>query len=330
MPQGNQAILQILPQTDKDTLATGWATATLLPFVSESLQGQVTRYGSSALSRKSQRDVALQRAGTINVSGGVEFEATNHVLHAVLPLAFATTAVDNAAGNSYKRTYTPYVGDAKYASIKVNDSEVTRMHLGMVLAQLSMAAEVDKLATISTTWEGIDVDPQDETNPGGAVPAKLVGLYFEQGRVTIGGTQVSAASFNVQINRNAKTDRFVLGSRRKRDVPVSTYDITGSVMLDANSIGAEKSALFKAALSTGTLDLELDFVDPDNVVDGQPSRFTVRVPYATIDWPEHNISSEDFIEGNVNFTSYAVSAPAPVVAGTTAEDQFSIVHTYAL
>lgn len=339
MPRGNQSSLQILPQTNKDTVANTWATASLLPFLSESLKAEVTKYGSQALRRNSQRDKNLVRPGTINVNGGIDFEATNQSLHVLLPLGFKRTAGTETATEK-DAIYTPYQGDATYASIKVNDGEVTRLYRGAVLSQMSFSAEVDQLVRLSTTWEGIDMTATAEANAGGALPATEYGLYFEQGQLVVGDAaltnteSVYVKSFSLDINRNATTDRFGLGSRYKRDVPVGVYDITGSIMIDANSFrsSTDKAALFKAALETKMLSLQLTFVDPGNTTGASatPSKFVITIPFGVIDWPDHNISSEDFIMGNVNFTSYAATAPAAVVAGTIPTDQFSIQHVYKI
>lgn len=338
MPQGNQAALQILPQVDKNTPNTDFVTATLMNFLSESLKGDVTKYGSQALARRSQRNKNLVRAGTVNVNGTVDFEATNHTLHTLLPLAFKRTAAAPVNG-THDAIYTPYVGDATYATIRVNDSEVSRIYESMVLSQLDFSAEVDQLVRLNTTWEGVKLRVQADSAAGGVNPTNEYGLYFEQGEVLFGDEQLTNAvpvftrSFNLSINRNAKTDRFGLGSQFKRDVPVSTYDITGSINIDANSLtpDTDKAALFKAAMETKMLSLRLTFVDPGNPVEGgKPSKFVLTVPFALIDWPDHNITSEDFLEGTVNFTSYADPAPAEVVAGTEPTDQFSIRHVYTL
>jgi len=337
MPQGNQSLLQILPQVDKDTVATNWATAYGLPFRSEGIKGNVTKYGSKALRRNSQRDKSLVRSGTVSATGPINLEATNVSLHTVLPLFFNGPAAELApVAGAYNRIYVPKIGPATYATVKINDSEVSRIHRGSVITELNLSAEVDDLVILDTTWGAVDLTPVNETNPGSAALPNEYGLYFEEGVVKIGDDVASLApafakNFSLAITRNAKLDRFGLGSRFMRDIPVGVYDITGSVTLDANSLDpADKAALFKAAMDTKMISLQLTFVDTVNLVGGQPSRFVVTVPFATIDWPEHNISSEDFIEGAVNFTSYAVTSPAAVVADTIPTDQFSIHHVYQL
>ena len=67
-----------------------------LPLLSESMQAKPTIYSSEALRNRPMRSRKLARLGTLDVSGGIELEATNHMLHQVLPLVFADN--QDAAG----------------------------------------------------------------------------------------------------------------------------------------------------------------------------------------------------------------------------------------
>ncbi|WP_164703595.1 hypothetical protein, partial [Escherichia coli] len=86
-------------QTAQGTPATLSASDYALPIRSESLQARPTIYGSEALRKQAMRDRKLARLGTLDVSGSLEVEATNHGLHIILPLVFGQVSNVTTVGS---------------------------------------------------------------------------------------------------------------------------------------------------------------------------------------------------------------------------------------
>lgn len=332
MARGIDSIVVIKHQSAQGTPATFSASDYPLPIRSESLQARPTVYGSEALRKQAMRDRKLARLGTLDVSGGMEVEATNHGLDAILPLVFtqsadltqvgADTGVTWPTGN-YGKRYTLSTADLPYASVAVYDGEVRRLYTDMKVSRMALRSEINQLALVSLDLAGISI-AVDGTPVTGAVPATEYGLYFEHADVQIGDaggtlTSVPVRSFSLDINTNPNTDRFRLGSRFRRAVPTGRIDITGSVDLDANSFPGDPQKFYNAVLNGQFLQLRLVFSDPTNTVTYQDaanapqttnSQFVVNIPFALIEWPGHNINGPDIISGSINFTAYADGATA--------------------
>ncbi len=340
MARGIDSIVVLKQQTAQGTPATLSASDYALPIRSESLQAKPTIYGSEALRKQAMRDRKLVRLGTLDVSGGLEVEATNHGLHIILPLVFGqvsnVTQVGSDtgvtwSGTNYGKRYQLSTADLPYATVAVYDGEVRRLFTDMKVSRLSLRADINQLALLTLDLVGIQASV-DGTPVVATVPATEYGLYFEHADVLIGDaggtlTSVPVRSFSLDINTNPNTDRYRLGSRFRRAVPTGRFDITGSVDLDANSFPGDPQKFYNAVLNGQFLQLRLVFSDPTNTVSYTAgsttkttnSQFIVDIPFALIEWPNHNINGPDIITGAINFTAYA--------DGNTA---VSVTHIYKL
>ena len=340
MARGIDSVVVLKPQTAQGTPATLSASDYALPIRSESLQARPTIYGSEALRKQAMRDRKLARLGTLDVGGSLEVEATNHGLHIILPLVFGqvsnvtTVGSDTGvtwSGNNYGKLYQLSTADLPYATVAVYDGEVRRLFTDMKVSRLSLRADINQLALLSLDLVGIQASV-DGTAVVATVPATEYGLYFEHADVLIGDaggklTSVPVRSFSLDINTNPNTDRYRLGSRFRRAVPTGRFDITGSIDLDANSFPGNPQKFYNAVLNGQFLQLRLVFSDPTNTVSYTAgsatkttnSQFIVDIPFALIEWPNHNINGPDIITGTVNFTAYA--------DGNTA---VSVTHIYKL
>jgi hypothetical protein len=297
-----------------------------MPLRSETLRAAPTIYQSEALRRQAMRDRKLARLGTLDVSGGLEVEATNHGLHTLLPLAF--TVVNNITqlgphtsvsftAPEYGRQYSLDTSDLPYATVAVYDGEVRKLYTDMKVSGWRVRADINQLGLFGIDFIGINASV-DGTAVTATVPATEYGLYFEQAKVEVGDaggsiTEIPVRSFEINGNTNANGDRYRLGSRFRRTVPTGRFEITGSITVDANSFPGDPEKFYDAVLNGQFLQMVFTFSDPSNVVNythsggnaTTPSLFVVKVPFALIEWPDHNISGPDFIEGAVRFTAYA-------------------------
>ena len=327
MPKGVDAVLQMKQQTGKGVAATFSAADYAIPFVSESLQARPTVYQSEALRAQAVRDRRLARLGTLDVGGSVEIEATNKGLDLILPLVFADVTSDPAyTAPNYKKTYKPTLIEPPYVTVGISDGETTRLFTDCKVGSFSLSGSINQLARFSLEIAGIQASVNG-TPLAGSIPTVEYGLYFEHAKVKLGKAgqtleEIPVSTFNIGFNRNLNTNRYQMGSRFRRDINGQRFDITGSFSTDANPL-TDKQALYKAVLDAEWMELEVSFTDPTNQVTGgtgsEPSSFTIKVPYALLEWPGHNISGPDYIEGSVNFTAFAEGATAP-----------SIIHVYKL
>ncbi len=326
MARGIDSVVVLKQQSAQGVPATLSASDYALPIRSESLQARPTIYGSEALRKQALRDRKLARLGTLDVSGGLEVEATNHGLHIILPLVFrqisnlTTVGSDTGvtwAGTNYGKHYQLSTADLPYATVAVYDGEVRRLFTDMKVSRLSLRADINQLAMLTLDLVGIQASV-DGTPVVATVPASEYGLYFEHADVLIGDaggslTSVPVRSFSLDINTNPNTDHYRLGSRFRRAVPTGRFDITGSVELEANSFPGDPQKFYTAVLNGQFLQLRLVFSDPTNTVSYAAgsntrttnSQFVVNIPFALIEWPNHNITGPDIIAGAVNFTAYA-------------------------
>lgn len=340
MARGIDSIVVLKQQTAQGTPATLSASDYALPIRSEGLQARPTIYGSEALRKQAMRDRKLARLGTLDVGGNLEIEATNHGLHIILPLVFGQVSnvtqvgTDTGvtwSGTNYGRRYQLSTADLPYATVAVYDGEVRRLFTDMKVSRLSLRADINQLALLTLDLVGIQASV-DGTPVTATVPASEYGLYFEHADVLIGDaggslTSIPVRSFSLDINTNPNTDRYRLGSRLRRAVPTGRFDITGSIDLDANSFPGDPQKFYTAVLNGQFLQLRLVFSDPTNAVTYTAgsntkttnSQFIVDIPFALIEWPNHNINGPDILSGTVNFTAYA--------DGNTA---VSVTHIYKL
>ncbi|AYJ74765.1 major capsid protein [Thermus phage phiFa] len=340
MARGIDSIVVLKRQTAQGTPATLSTSDYALPIRSESLQARPTVYGSEALRKQALRDRKLARLGTLDVGGSLEVEATNHGLDIILPLVFGqVTTLDQVgadtgvtwSGTNYGKKYQLSTADLPYATVAVYDGEVRRLFTDMKVSRLGLRAEINQLAMLTLDLVGIQASV-DGTPVTATVPSTEYGLYFEHADVLIGDaggnlTSIPVRSFSLDINTNPNTDRYRLGSRFRRAVPTGRFDITGSIEVDANSFPGDPQKFYTAVLNGQFLQLRLVFSDPTNQVTytagGTPkttdSQFIVDIPFALIEWPNHNINGPDIITGAVNFTAYA--------DGDTA---VSVTHIYKL
>lgn len=329
MSRGIDSVLVIKQQTAQGTPATLTASDYAIPFRSESLSARPTVYQSEALRKQAMRDKKLARLGTMDVSGGVELEPTNYALNDLLPLIFQTQTALSQVGadtgvtfdpNNYGYEYSFDTGELPYATVAVYDGTVRRLFTDMKVSRASFRADINQLAQLSLEFVGINVSV-DGTPVAATVPSTEYGLYFEHASVLMGdagGTtvEVPVRSFNIDINTNPNTDRFRLGSRYRRSVPIGRIEVTGSITLDANSFPGDPQKFYTAALNAQWLQMEFKFSDPTNTVSYTAggvtktanSEFSIIVPFALIEWPGHNISGPDVIEGSINFTAFADGA----------------------
>jgi hypothetical protein len=311
-----------------------------MPLRSESLRAAPTIYQSEALRRQAMRDRKLARLGTLDVSGGLEIEATNHALDILLPLAFPKvdpiTALGSHTGVSFTapehgKVYSLDTSDLPYASVAVYDGEVRKLYTDMKVSGWRIRADINQLGQFGVDFMGINASV-DGTPVTASVPSTEYGLYFEQAKVEVGDaggtiTEIPVRSFEISGNTNANGDRYRLGSRFRRTVPTGRFEVTGSITVDANSFPGDPEKFYDAVLNGQFLQMVFTFADPSNVVNythsagsaTTPSLFVVKVPFALIEWPEHNISGPDFIEGGVRFTAFADGA-----------DGVTIEHVYKL
>lgn len=340
MARGIDSIAVLKQQTAQGTPATLSASDYALPIRSESLQARPTIYGSEALRKQAMRDRKLARLGTLDVGGSLEVEATNHGLNLILPLVFGQVStlsqVDSDtgvtwSGTNYGMKYQLSTADLPYATVAVYDGEVRRLFTDMKVSSLGLRAEINQLAMLTLDLVGIQASV-DGTPVTATVPATEYGLYFEHADVLIGDaggslTSIPVRSFSLDINTNPNTDRYRLGSRFRRAVPTGRFDITGNIEVDANSFPGDPQKFYTAVLNGQFLQLRLVFSDPTNQVTYTAggttkttnSKFIVDIPFALIEWPNHNINGPDILSGTVNFTAYA--------DGDTA---VSVTHIYKL
>lgn len=328
MARGTDAVAAVKKQSGLGQSVSLTGTEFSLPLVSESMQATPTVYGSQALRKRALQHRNLARLGTLDVSGGIELEATNQMLHDLLPLIFPnveddpdTVTFDGV--DTFSRTYTVGTDDElDYFTLFIWDGDVRKIYKDCRINSATIQADINQLARFSLDIAGVDV-AVDTTPITSNVPPLEYGLYFEQAIVKLGAAgsvlaEVPAQSFSMTVNRNLDTNRFRLGSRYRRNLPGGMFDLTGSVTLDANPL-TDKTALYKSVLNSEWMALELSFVDPTNEVGGQPSKFTISLPYVLIEWPQHNITGPEFIQGAINFTAYDDDSSAP-----------TILHQYAL
>lgn len=326
MPRGIDSVVVVKKQTAQGTPAVLQASDYALPLRSESLRAQPTVYQSEALRKQAMRDRKLARLGTLDVSGGLEIEATNFALDTLLPLAFPNVAdvtqIDahtgvSFSGNNKGKVYTLSTADLPYATVAVYDGEVRKLFTDMKVSSWRLRADINQLGLFGVDFVGIGADT-DGTPVVASVPAAEYGLYFEQAKVEVGDaggalTEIPVRAFELSVNTNANGDRYRLGSRFRRMVPTGRFDVTGSITVDANSFPGDPEKFYNAVLNAQFLQMVFSFVDPGNPVSythsggsaTSPSRLTVKVPFALVEWPEHNISGPDYIEGGVRFTAYA-------------------------
>lgn len=329
MPKGVDAVLQMKAQAGKGSPATLGPTDYAIPFVSESLQARPTIYQSEALRAQAVRDRRLARLGTLDVGGSVEIEATNKGLDLILPLVFADVTTDAGyTAPNYKKTYKPSLIETPYVTVGVSDGQTTRLFTDCKVGSFSLSGSINQLARFSLEIAGIQAEANG-TPLAGNIPALEYGLYFEHAVVRLGKAgqtleEIPVTSFNIGFNRQLNTNRYRMGSRFRRDINGQRFDITGSFTTEANPL-TDKQALYNAVLNADWMALDITFTDPTNQVTvgagpaTEPSKFIVSIPYALLEWPGHNISGPDYIEGGVNFTAFAEGATAP-----------SIVHVYKL
>ena len=332
MARGTEASLLVKAQASRGEDLTFDGSEIALPLLSESMQAKPTIYSSEALRNRPMRSRKLARLGTLDVSGGLELEATNHMLHQMLPLVFAD-AQDAAgwagAADTYSRIYKPSTVDEQdYFTMSVSDGDIQKVYRDCRVNSMSVQANINQLARISLDTPGIRADVNG-TPVNGAFPANEYGLYFEQAKVEFGNAEgvlaeIDAQTFSAQFSRNLNTGRYRLGNRFKRNLPGGLFDVTGSITVDANPL-ADKTALYNNVLQAQWMAIRLSFIDPSNQVDSDgaglmvDSRFEISLPYVLIEWPQHNISGPDFLEGPVNFTAFGDEGALPQVS-----------HTYSL
>lgn len=332
MARGTESSLIVKTQAERgdDVVADG--TEFALPLLSETMQARPTIYSSEALRKRAMRSRTLARLGTLDISGGLELEATNRMLHEILPLVFVD--VEDAGGfgdaDNIQRTYKPSTTDeADYFTQFISDGDVTRIFRDCRVNSMSIQANINQLARVSLDTPGIRADVEGAPTDG-LLPDNEYGLYFEQAVVLFGDSggvlaEIPAQSFNVQFARNLNTNRYRLGSRFRRNLPGGLFDITGSVTVDANPISGDATKLYTAVLNAEWMALSLEFTDPTNQVDSDgmglmvDSSFVIDLPYVLIEWPQHNISGPDFLEGPVNFSAFGDEVEMP-----------SVTHTYSI
>lgn len=318
MPKGVDSVLVVKPQGAKGTPAAFAASDYPIPFLSESMQARPTIYQSEALRARALRDRRLARLGTMDVSGSFELEPTNQGLHNLLPLFFPTVGANAEIAPDYDITYTPGLTETDYFTMGIGDGEVTRVFTDCRFGSLALSANINQLARMSVDVMGIDA-ATNTTPLASTLPTIEYGLYFEQAVVEIGTsggalTEIPVSAFNISFNKNADGNRYLLGSRFRRDVPTNRWDVTGSVTVDANPM-ADKEALYSAVLNATWMQFKMTFTDPGNKLSDNTtdSKFIVTVPYALLEWPQHNISGPDYISGGVNFTAFAEGATMPTL-----------------
>ena len=350
MARGVNSVVRIKAQPAINTAAAFSATdkAEIIPFTSESFKASVTQVASQALRRIGERQKKLTRMGTLDVGGSVTVEPTNNALSNLLPLIFPADGiadVGSLTAPNYGKSYRVTSSDAPYATVVVDDGEVVRAYANMKVGSFSIQSSVNQLATMNLDFVGTHF----QTNPTAAVtawtsgitgnvpqvglayaaPAAEYGLYFDQAKLEIGtaiGTviEIPVTDFSLNVNLNAISDRFRLGSRFRRDVPTGIADVTGSFTMDANfnPNGAgitTKDWAYQAIQNSTYLALKFSFTDPTNLVDDQPSGLVINLPYIYIDTPDWNVSNDGIVAGAINFTSYADGATG-----------LSIEHKYKL
>jgi len=318
MPKGVDSVLVVKTQTGKGTPATFAGTDYPIPFLSENMQARPTIYQSEALRARPVRDRRLARLGTMDVSGSIELEPTNQGLHELLPMFFPDVSANANIAPDYDYTYTPGLTETDYLTVGVSDGEVTRVFTDCRMGSMSISANINQLARMSIDVTGIDAST-NTTPLGSTLPTLEYGLYFEQADVVIGASggateSIPVQSFNMNFNKNLDGNRYQLGSRYRRDVPSNRWDITGSVTVDANPL-TDKEALYSAVLNAEWMQFVMTFTDPTNQLSDNTtsSTFTISVPYALLEWPQHNVSGPDYIQGGVNFTAFAEDAVMPTL-----------------
>ena len=215
-----------------------------------------------------------------------------------------------------------------YFTMSVSDGDIQKVYKDCRVNSMSVQANINQLARISLDTPGIRAEVNGAP-VNGAFPANEYGLYFEQAKVEFGNAEgvlaeIDAQTFSAQFSRNLNTGRYRLGNRFKRNLPGGLFDVTGSITVDANPL-ADKTALYNNVLLAQWMAIKLSFIDPSNQVDSDgagtlvDSRFEISLPYVLIEWPQHNISGPDFLEGPVNFTAFGDEGALPQVS-----------HTYSL
>lgn len=342
MARGVNSIVRIKAQAAQNTAAAFTATDKLeiIPFTTESFKASVTQVASQALRRIGERQKKLTRMGTLDVGGSVTVEPTNNALANLLPLIFPADGITNIgtpAAPNYAKTYRVTSSDRPYATVVVDDGDVVRAYANMKVSTMSIQASVNQLATMNIDFVGTNF----QTNAGAtqtawangisgnipqvglayASPAVEYGLYFDQAKLEIGtaiGTviEIPVTDFSLNVNLNAVSDRFRLGSRFRRDVPTGVADVTGSFTMDANynPNGAgitTKDWAYQALQNSTYLALKLSFIDPTNTVDiggATASSLVINLPYIYIDAPDWNVTNDGIVAGSIGFTSFADGA----------------------
>lgn len=327
MPKGVDSVLQMKAQTGRGVPATLAPTDYAIPFLSESLQARPTIYQSEALRAQAVRDRRLARLGTLDVGGSLEIEATNRGLDLILPFIFADMTVDPAlVGPNFRKTYRPTIVETPYVTVGVSDGQTTRQFTDCKVGSFALNGSINQLARFSLEVAGIEAGVSG-VPLAGTIPAVEYGLYFEHAIVRLGRAgmtleEIPVSTFDVTFNRQLNTNRYRMGSRFRRDVNGQRFEVTGSFSTDANPL-TDRQALYNAVLNAEWMELEIAFTDPTNSVTvgagSVPSSFIVDIPYALLEWPGHNISGPDYIEGSVSFSAFAEGADLP-----------RIIHTYRL
>ena len=313
MARGTDAVAVIAPQSSglgQDVTVPAQAKA--LPLLSESMSATPTIYGSQALRKRAMRTRNLARLGTLDVGGTLEIEGTNQSLHELLPLVFPvkedSSDPDFDGSTKLSRTYKASTADEQdYFTVFLHDGDVRRIFRDCRVNSMTLQADINQLGRFSFDISGVRAEA-DTTSLTATIPSVEYGLYFEQAKVELGdsgGTlaEVPAQSFTLTVNRNLDTGRYRLGSRFKRNLPGGLFEVTGSVTLDANPL-QQKDKLYKAVLNAEWMALKFSFVDPTNKVGGQDSKLVIDLPYVLVEWPQHNITGPEAIQGAVNFTAY--------------------------
>lgn len=352
MARGINAVVRIKAQSALNTAAAFSAADKyeVVPFTTESFKASVTQVASQALRRIGERQKKLTRMGTLDVGGSITVEPTNNALHNLLPLLFPADGISNvdidagtagvqaATAPNYGKVYRITSSDVPYATAVVDDGEVVRAYANLKVGSFSIQSSINQLATMNldlvgthfqtnaggsaTPWTNGITGSVPQTGLAYASPTTEYGLYFDTAKLEIGtsiGTviEVPLTDFSLNVNMNAISDRFRLGSRFRRDVLTGVADVTGSFTMDANfnpnAAGiTTKDWAYQAIQNSTYLALKFSFTDPTNTVtlgaSTVSSSLIVNLPFVYIDSPDWNISNDGVVAGAINFTSYADGA----------------------